>query len=133
VVEACRVLGVRRISVATPYVQAVNETERLFFEQQGLEVVCIEGMEIGHTPTDRRTIAHQPPARTYGLARAVDRPEAEAVFISCTNLPTIEILAALERDLGKPVFSSNLATFWGALRRAGVREPIQGYGRLLEL
>ena len=52
------------------------------------------------------------------------------MFISCTNLPTLEIVALLERDLDKPV-TSNTATLWAALRRVGVREPIEGAGRLL--
>jgi maleate cis-trans isomerase len=132
VVEALAALGVRRIAVATPYVSSVNETERSFLEQAGLEVVSIEGMGIGQTDTDRRTIAHQPPARTEALARAVDRPEAEAIFISCTNLPTLEIIATLEHDLGKPVVTSNTASLWAAMQRVGVRDPIQGYGCLLE-
>ena len=130
--EALAPLVALQVAVATPYIRSVNETERRFLEQAGLEVVSIDGMEIGHTPTDRRTIAHQPPSRTYALARAVDRPEAEALFISCTNLPTLEIIGPLERDLGKPVLTSNTATLWAALRRAGVGERISGYGRLLE-
>jgi maleate cis-trans isomerase len=66
------------------------------------------------------------------LAREVDRPEAEAVFLSCTNLQTVPILAELERELGKPVFSSNVATFWDVMRLMGGEENIRGRGTLLE-
>jgi maleate isomerase len=46
-------------------------------------------------------------------------------------MPTITILDALEQDLGKPAVSANSAMMWHALRLAGVRERVSGYGRLL--
>ena len=69
--------------------------------------------------------------RAYQLGRKVDAPEAQAVFLSGTGMPTIKILEALEHDLGKPAISANSAMMWHALRLAGVRHPIPGYGRLL--
>jgi len=68
--------------------------------------------------------------RAYRLAREADVPRADAVLLSGTGLPTVGILELLERDLGKPVISSNQASLWRALRLAGVREPITGFGRL---
>ena len=58
-------------------------------------------------------------------------PDADAVLLSGTGLPTVGVLEMLERDLGKPVISSNQASLWRALRMAGVREPVAGFGRLL--
>ena len=69
--------------------------------------------------------------RAYRLARQADVPDADAVLLSGTGLPTIGVLELLERDLGKPVVSSNQALLWRALRMAGVREPVPGFGRLL--
>jgi maleate cis-trans isomerase len=71
--------------------------------------------------------------RAYRLARGVDMPEAEAVFLTGTGMPTLAVLDMLEQDLGKPVISSASAMMWHALRRCGVRQPIAGYGRLLTL
>jgi maleate isomerase len=71
--------------------------------------------------------------RAYRLGRSVDIPEAEAVFLSGTGMPTVPALEMLEADLGKPVISSNSAMMWHALRLCGVRQPIAGYGRLLTL
>jgi maleate cis-trans isomerase len=53
------------------------------------------------------------------------------VLISGTGLPTVGMLERLERELGKPVISSNQACLWRALRLAGVGEPVTGFGRLL--
>jgi len=130
-VAALRALGARRITLVTPYIEAVNLVERAYLVSQGFEVVAMAGMELGHTQADRRAIGHQSPARGYQLARATDVVESEAVFISCTNLPTLEIVEPLERDLGKPVVTSNQATFWASLRTAGVRDQLPGFGRLL--
>lgn len=54
------------------------------------------------------------------------------MFISCTNLASLGVIAALERDLGKPVITSNQACFWACLRRLGLRDAIGGHGKLLE-
>lgn len=125
-------LGARRLAVATPYIPEVNALEQAHLEHEGFQVVAIAGLGLGATPESRRAIGHQPPSTAYALARQVDRPEADAVFIACTNFATLEVLGALERDLGKPVVSSNQATCWAALRAAGVRTPLAGFGRLLE-
>jgi maleate isomerase len=69
----------------------------------------------------------------YALARSVNADDADAVFLSGTGMPTVTVLEALEQDLGKPVLSSASAMMWYALRRAGVGQPIAGYGRLLTL
>ena len=71
--------------------------------------------------------------RAYRLARMVDRKDAEAVFLSGTGMPSLPVLAMLEQDLGKPVISSASAMMWQALRLAGIKQPVQGYGRLLTL
>ena len=69
--------------------------------------------------------------RAYGLARKVDVPQAQAVFLSGVGMPTLATLEKMERDLGKPVVSAAAAMMWNALRLAGVADPISGFGRLL--
>jgi maleate cis-trans isomerase len=66
------------------------------------------------------------------LARAVNRPDADAVFLSCTNLKALPVLDSLEKEFGKYVFSSNIATFWDVMRMLKIKEPVQGRGKLLE-
>jgi maleate isomerase len=53
------------------------------------------------------------------LARAVPLDGAEALFLSCTNLPTYDVIPSLESELGIPVLSANLVTMWAALRHLG--------------
>jgi maleate isomerase len=60
-------------------------------------------------------------------------PDAEALFISCTALRAAEVVAEIERRIGKPVVSSNLATAWMALRLCGDDRPRPELGRLMAL
>lgn len=132
-VLAARVFGATRVSVATPYHDALNEHERHFLAECGIEVVAMSGLGIGAGgPQEYVRIARVPVADVYAHVRAVDRPDAQAIIVSCTDFATLEILPRLERELGKPVVTSNLATFWQALRTSGVADRIEGYGRLLQ-
>ena len=133
IVEALRALGIGKLSVATPYHDALNDHEVRFLTGQGFEVLAIEGLGYGAAgPQEYRNVARIAPGVVLELACRVDRPEAEALLLSCTDLATLDVIARLEDELGKPVISSNTATFWLALRRAGIDDRIRGYGRLLE-
>lgn len=127
VVQALNFLNTKSISVATPYIDEINAIEQAFFENLGIEVPCIEGLQCVSGEE-----LHRLPATTpYDLATRVDRPEAEAIFISCTDFASIDIIESLERDAGKPVITSNTASLWGALRKIGIHDSIDGYGELL--
>ena len=125
--EALRHLGVRRMAVVTPYVQEINDREMAFFADVGFEPVSLESFLEG----DSYAIPQIPQEDTYQRALKADRPEADGVFISCTNLPTADIIERLEKDLGKPVVTSNQATLWYCLRKMGFEDAVPGCGRLL--
>ena len=101
--------------------------EKQFLEDEGIEVRTIAGMGI----VDAFSIGKVTPQETYEFARRVWQDDADGMFISCTNLRTIDVLARLEAELNVPVISSNLATCWGCLRAVGHHDPIDRYGRLL--
>lgn len=120
-------LNVRRLALGTPYSAQTTLQGKAHLEAHGLEVVNFANLQ-GVT-----NIYDETAERAYGLARLVDREDAEAVFLSGTGMPTLPVLELLEQDLGKPVISSASAMMWHALRLAGVRQPVSGYGRLLTL
>lgn len=72
------------------------------------------------------------PYVAYKLAKYVDTPEVDGIFISCTNFPTLEIIEALKENAGKPVVTSNQASMVIALKMMGIKEKIRGFGSLLE-
>ena len=130
VVEALREVKAQKVAVVTPYIEEINKREKAFLESLGFGVVYERGLGISETVE----IAKVSPATVYQLGREAlsKAPEADTLFLSCGNLRTIEVLSALEKDTGKPAISSNQALLWGALRMVGVREPIYGFGSLLE-
>jgi len=125
-IEAMRFLSLRRIALATPYLDSINEAEQRFLEANGIEVVAVRGL--GLSGSAIREVA---PERVVELARATDSADAQALFISCTDLRALETIEHLEAVLGKPVLTSNQVTVWAVLR--ALRRPISvlGFGRLL--
>jgi len=127
VVRALERLNVRRLALGTPYSPETTLQGKTLLEAHGLQVVNFSNLQ-GVT-----NIYGETAERAYGLARLVDREDAEAVFLSGTGMPTLPVLELLEQDLGKPVISSASAMMWHALRLAGVRQLIPGHGRLLSI
>ena len=125
VIDAMAALGVKRLALGAPYAEETTLKGKAHLEACGLDVVNwgrLDGVTNIYDETEERA---------YQLAKKVDRPEAQAVFLSGVGLPTMAVLDALETDLGKPVISSVSAMMWRSLKAIGVREPIAGYGRLL--
>lgn len=132
ILQALRALGVFRIVMASPYHDALNAHETEFLAANGVETVQAAGLGIGaNGPSDFPKIAKTPLETILDLVRSVDRDEAQAVFIACTDFPVMGLIESLEQELGKPVVTSNQATFWAALRAAGIEDRLEGYGRLL--
>lgn len=129
VLGALQALGATSLAVATPYIEELNAIERQFLEECGFGVASIAGLGCA---TDAE-IGQLEPEDAVSLVERVNTPEADAVFISCTNFHCLPAIASLERRLGKPVVTSNLAGAWAALRQIGVDDPIPGYGELLLL
>jgi maleate cis-trans isomerase len=127
VVRALRRLGVAKLALGTPYSAEMTRQGKAHLEAHGFQVVNFTNLP-GVT-----NIYDETPQSAYRLARMVDCPDADAVFLSGTGLPTLPVLATLEEDLGKPVISSSTAMMWAALRAAGTGARIDGYGRLLTL
>jgi maleate isomerase len=129
VLDALRAVGATSLALATPYLDELNAIERQFLEESGFAVANIAGLGCA---TDAE-IGQLEPGDAVSLVERGDTPEADAVFISCTNFHCLPTIASLERQLGKPVVTSNLAGAWNALRLIGVDDPIPGYGELLLL
>lgn len=116
-----RALGASSIAMATPYDDAITAQCAAFFAEAGIHLMSNANLGL-----DGR-IWEVSYAETYELVRRADSDRADIVIISCTNLPTFDILDALEEDLGKPVISANQATIWTVLHHLGM--PYDGPGQ----
>jgi maleate isomerase len=117
----------RRIAVLTPYWPPAEAMITQFFTACGYEVVSSNGLKtVGPT-----AVAQVPLERIREGFREIDRPEVEALIHVGTNLPVSSITEEIEAAHGKPLIGVNVATYWLALRHAGVTDRIPGFGRLL--
>lgn len=126
---AFEALGVRRLAILTPYTEATSRPMAAYFDAHGFEVTELQcfGLE------DDREMGRIAGESIIRAASAVDNAEAEALFLSCTALPALPVIAEIERLTGKPVVSSNQASGWAMLRHAGLDAWRPGdYGRLFE-
>ncbi|OBI45304.1 Asp/Glu/hydantoin racemase [Mycobacterium kyorinense] len=121
--EAITALKVSRISVITPYDEELTELLHIFLNQLGVTVLQSDylGLGGGIWKVNYRTVAER--------IVAADHPDAQAIFVSCTNLRTYDIIAPLEEMLGKPILTANQLTMWACLGRMEL--PMMGPGRWL--
>ena len=112
VVSALHTLDAHTISVATPYINALNKREKAFLESHGFIVRDIKGLGI----LNNTEIGKQLPQTAYDLAKSLKK--SDVTFISCTNFKTFDIISDLEKEINTPVVSSNSASLWKAFELA---------------
>lgn len=127
-VAGLRALGAGRIAVLTPYIDSINRRFQDKFADEGLDVRSFRSFGLAG---DLEMANLSPESIARGAIEA-DCEDAEAVFISCTAIRAVEVIDRIEQAIGKPVVTSIQAMFWQCLRTVGYREPLRGYGRLLE-
>ncbi len=127
VLNALKTIGTKRVAVATPYLDEINQREADYMAKAGFEITNIQGLNL---EKDSDMIRVRPDFIAE-FAAATDTADADTLFISCGALRSIDIVDALEQKLGKPVICSNQAMMWDVLRRAGINDRIKGYGSLL--
>jgi maleate isomerase len=119
--------GVRRIAILSPYWPSMNTEVARYFSDKGFEVVrdkclqCRSWIQIAEQTTETLRQA----------LREVDGDDVDAIVQVGTNLSMIRLAAAAELWLGKPIIAINTATYWHALRANGIKDRMEGFGRLL--
>lgn len=126
VVDALRELGARKLVVGTPYLDEINTAEAEFLIAKGFEVLDIQGLNL----TTGIEFGRVTPAYWKKFAIEIDRPDADAIFLSCGGIRSLEVAEEIEQATGKPVITSNQAQFWSCLRRAGITDELKGFGRI---
>lgn len=122
---ACEALGVRRLGIVSPYTADIADPVRAAFEAAGVAVprTVSFGEEV------EANVARIAPGDIMAAAQSVG-DGVEAVFLSCTNLRTLDVIAPLEEALRVPVLSSNQVLAWSMARAAGVLDRVSGPGAL---
>jgi arylmalonate decarboxylase len=126
--RAVRALGARRIAIVSPYSDEVNQRAVHYFaSKHGLEAVALEGFGA----TDSYAIGRLGPENARNAFARINRPEIEVFVVPGGNFPTLTSIASWEHEFGKPIVTTNQASFWAMLTMLKTGDKIPGYGRLL--
>lgn len=127
-VSALQRFGSKSIAVLTPHQPRGDEQVRRYFEEAGFSIPRLIGLKCP-SPVQ---IAHTTRQQVVDALHALNGDDVDAIVQVGTNLAAIGICAEAERTFRKPVLAINAITYWDALRRCGIEDRIQGYGRTLE-
>ena len=125
-VNALRKMKVKKISIFTPYSEKLNNDVVDYFKKENFIVTSNSYFDILYD----NDIAKVDPDYLFEVITKMDLGEAEAVFLSCTNLPALNIVDKLEKKLNKIVLSSNQVLIWDTLQNIKKTEPVNGFGKL---
>ena len=125
-VNALRKMNVKKVSVFTPYSEKLNNDVVDYFKKENFIVTSNSYFDILYD----NDIAKVDPDYLFEVITKMDLGEAEAVLLSCTNLPALNIVDKLEKKLNKIVLSSNQVLIWDTLQNIKKTEPVNGFGKL---
>ena len=127
--RALRALGVSTVAMATPYSEEVIGRARRYYETKyGVTVATSESLGADNA----YAIGKMDAGVAEAAFRRIDRPGVDALVVPGGNFPTMDWIAAWERQFGKPVITTNQATLWAVMQAMKVATPLPGKGRLLE-
>ena len=127
-VNALKHLGLKKISIFTPYPQTINEKVINYFIKEGFDVRSFASFNLDSD----LEIGKIDPKYLLEVLTEMNTDNSEALFISCTALPALGIIQELENKIKKIVLSSNQALIWNSIRSVGHTSSIEGYGELLK-
>jgi len=128
-IAALRAVGARRIAAISPMSDAYSQSVADYYEHFGFEVPHHGGLQVG-LPQNIINIGY---AEARDAFRKLDRDDIDTFLHVGGALGIADSIAKLEDELGRPVVSVNVATYWRALRTIGVDDPLAGFGRLAQL
>ena len=126
--KAFNKMNVKKIAVFTPYPESVNKTISEYLIKKNINVMSFSTFNLD-LDVD---FARVDPKYLSEILTKLNINDADALFVSCTALPALEILDEVEKKINKPVFSSNQTLIWDTIRSVGYKSSVEGYGKLLK-
>ena len=126
-IKAFNKMNIKKISVLTPYPESVNKTISEYLIKKNVDIISFSTFNLD-LDVD---FARIDPKYLSEVLTKLNTNDADALFVSCTALPALEIIEEVEKKINKPVFSSNQTLIWDTIISAGYKNYIMGYGKLL--
>ena len=128
-IKALKKMNIKKVSIFTPYSKKLNDDVLDYFESEGFEVTSNLYFDI----QDDYDIGKVDQNYLYEVLSKIDLNDADALFVSCTALPVLEIIDKLEKKLDTIVLSSNQALIWDTLVRIKKNNSVEGFGKLFQV
>ena len=125
-IKALKKLKIQKLSIFTPYSKKLNDEVVEYFKKENFDVTSNSYFDI-ESDIDIGKVDQN---YLYEVLSKIDLNDADALFVSCTALPVLQIIEKLEKKLNKPVLSSNQALIWDTLENIGKNISIHGFGKL---
>ena len=126
-IAACRHLNVRSLAILSPYIETVSARLRHVLQEHGIAAPAFGSFDEAE---EARVVRIDPASVQASALDLAEGQAVDAVFLSCTNLNTLDVIAPLEAQLNRPVLSSNQVLAWHLLRLAQAPMPADGPGQL---
>ena len=127
--KAFEKFSINKIAVLTPYPDLVNKTIFDFLIHNNIDVTSVSSFNINSD----KDVAMLKKETIINTIKSINDEEAQAIFVSCTAMPILNLIKDIENINSKLIFSSNQVIIWDCLRSVKINKPIYGYGKLLEL
>ncbi len=124
--NALKKKNIKKVSIVTPYIKSVNDEVVNFFKRNNFEVTSNTYFDI-ESDLDIGKVDQE---KLYETLSKIDHNNAQALFVSCTSLPVLNIIEKLEKKLDMIVLSSNQALIWETLEKINENKSIKGFGSL---
>ena len=128
-IQALKKLNIKKVSIFTPYSKKLNDDVLDYFKSEGFEVTSNSYFDI----QDDYDIGKVDQDYLYEVLSKIDLNGADALFVSCTALPVLEIIDKLEKKLNTTVLSSNQALIWDTLVKIKKNNSVEGFGKLFQV
>ena len=128
-IKALRLLGIKKISIFTPYTKKINDSIIEYFNKEKIVINSLTYFDIASD----LDIGKVDENYLFEVLSKIDLEDSDALFVSCTALPVLSIIDKLEKKLNKVVLSSNQTLIWDALNLIGNKKPVVGYGKIFEV
>lgn len=132
ILSALRALRSSRVGFVSPYPRDVAEKMVRGIETAGLEVPIAASFHNASGVVKNDAPFISPASISKAVRQVSTSVDVDTVVIACTQMRAAAIIGELEHQTGKTIISSNQAMCWHALRLAGCRDVIAGWGRLFE-
>ena len=128
-IKALKKMNIKNISVFTPYTESINQSVSKYFKESGININTLHYFDIA-SDIDIGKVDKE---YLFEILSGLNLEKSEALFISCTALPALDLIDKLEKKIKKLVLSSNQTLIWEALNLVGNTKPIKGYGKIFDI